>query len=147
MLRSYLQIAQRTLLKNKMYSFINVLGLVVGMTAFLFIVQYVRFEHSYEAYNKNVENVYRLTLDLYNGNEYVVTDCETYPPVGPELKEKYPEVVDYARMFHNDGLQDVEANNQKFLEEGIYFADPSAFEIFSVDVVHGDKTTALSQPY
>ncbi len=130
-----------------MYSFINILGLVVGMTAFLFIVQYVRFEHSYEAYNKNSANVYRVTLDLYNGKEYVVTDCETYPPVGPELKEKYPEVVDYVRMFHNDGLQDVEVNSQKFLEEGMYFADPSAFEIFSVDVVHGDKTTALSQPY
>jgi putative ABC transport system permease protein len=147
MLKNYLRIAQRTLLKNKMYSFINILGLVVGMTAFLFIVQYVRFEHSYEAYNKNSANVYRVTLDLYNGKEYVVTDCETYPPVGPELKEKYPEVVDYVRMFHNDGLQDVEVNSQKFLEEGMYFADPSAFEIFSVDVVHGDKTTALSQPY
>src|SRR5688572_9864586 len=124
MFKNYLRIAHRTLLKNKLYSFINVAGLVVGMTAFLFIVQYVRFEHSYEGYNTKAENIYRVTLDLFNGNEFVVTDCETHAPVGPELKAKYPEVIDYARMFHNDGLQDVEANNQKYLQEGIYFADP-----------------------
>jgi putative ABC transport system permease protein len=147
MLRSYLRIAYRTLTKNKAFSFINILGLAVGLTAFLFIVHYARFERSYETYNPNADNVYRVTLDLYNGNEYVVTDCETYAPVGPELTEKMPEVIDYVRMYHNDGLQDVEANNQKFLEEGIYFADPSAFDIFSVDVVHGDKNTAFNAPY
>ncbi len=147
MLKNYLRIAYRTLTKNKVFSFINILGLAVGITAFLFIIQYVRFEHSYEDYNKHADNVYRITLDLYNGNEYIVTDCETYPPVGPELKEKMPEVIDYVRMYHNDGLQDVEANNQKFLEEGIYYADASALTIFSVQVIHGDKNTALNDPY
>ena len=117
------------------------------MTAFLFILQYVRFERSYEDFNKNATHVYRVTLDLYNGNEYIITDCETYPPVGPQLKEKMPEVIDYVRMFHNDGLQDIEANNEKFLDEGIYYADPSAFTIFSVTVLHGDQRTALIRPY
>src|SRR6187455_2183660 len=58
-----------------------------------------------------------------------------------------PEVIDYARMFHNDGLQDIEANDRKFLAEGIYFADASAFKIFSVEVLHGDRSTALAAPY
>ena len=147
MLKNYLSIAYRTILKTKVFSLINILGLAVGMAAFMFIIQYVQFERSYETFNKNADNIYRITLDLYNGNEYVVTDCETYAPVGPLLKEKMPEVIDYVRMFHNDGLQDIEADNRKFLEEGIYFADASAFNFFSIDVLHGDKLTALSAPY
>ncbi len=147
MLKNYLSIAYRTILKTKVFSFINILGLAVGMAAFMFIIQYVQFERSYEKLNENADNIYRITLDLYNGNEYVVTDCETYAPVGPMLKEKMPEVIDYARMYHNDGLQDIEANNRKFLEEGIYFADASAFKIFSIELLQGDKTTALSAPY
>jgi putative ABC transport system permease protein len=147
MLKNYLSIAYRTILKTKVFSFINILGLAVGMAAFMFIIQYVQFERSYEKFNPNADNIYRITLDLYNGNEYVVTDCETYAPVGPLLKEKMPEVIDYVRMYHNDGLQDIEANNRKFLEEGIYFADASAFKFFSIDLLHGDKSTTLSAPY
>ena len=147
MLKNYLNIAYRTILKKKVFSLINIFGLAVGMAAFMFIIQYVQFERSYEKFNKNADNIFRITLDLYNGNEYIVTDCETYAPVGPMLKEKMPEVVDYVRMYHNDGLQDIEANNRKFLEEGIYFADASAFKFFSIEVLHGDKSTALSEPY
>lgn len=117
------------------------------MAAFLFIIHYVRFENSYEDFHENADNIYRVTLDLYNGNEFVVTDCETYAPVGPMLKEKMPEVVDYVRMFHNDGLQDIEVGKERFLEEDIYFADPSVFSVFSVTVLDGDPSKALSYPY
>jgi putative ABC transport system permease protein len=147
MLRNYFRIAHRTLLKNRVFSFINIFGLAVGMAAFLFIIQYVRFERSYEQFNPNADNIYRITLDLYNGSEYVVTDCETHAAMGPLLKEKMPEVLDYARMFHNDGLQDVEVGDRKFLEEGGYFADTSAFRILSLGIVHGEKRTALSNPF
>jgi putative ABC transport system permease protein len=146
MIKNYLRIAYRTLSLNKVFSFINVFGLSIGMASFLFIIQYVSFERSYEDYNRNAENVFRITLDLYKGSEYVVTDCETYAPVGPLLKTTMPEVVDFVRMFHNDGLQDIEIADRKFLEEGIYYADPSAFEIFSVVMLQGDERTALSQP-
>ena len=147
MIRNYFRIAYRSLLKNKAFSFINIFGLAAGLAAFLFIIHYVRFERSYERYNKNAPNMFRITLDLYNGSEYVVTDCETYAPTGPILKEKMPEVVDYARMYHNDGLQDIKVGDQKFLEEGIYFADPSAFSLFALNVVHGEPGKALSAPY
>lgn len=147
MLLNFLRIAYRSLLKNQSFSFINILGLAVGMTAFLFIIQYVRFERSYENYNERADNIYRVTLDLYNGNEYVVTDCETYAPVGPSLKDKMPEVIDYARMFHNDGLQDIRIGSENFLEEGIYFADPSAIKMFAVKILNGNQNTALTEPY
>jgi putative ABC transport system permease protein len=147
MLQNYLRIACRNLLKNKIFSAINIAGLGVGIAAFLFIIHYVRFEKSYESFHSNADNIYRVTLDMYNGAEYVVTDCETYGTLGPLLKEKMPEVVDFVRMFHNDGFQDIEARNRKFLEEGIYFADSSVFNVFSVEVLHGEPRKALSHPF
>jgi putative ABC transport system permease protein len=146
MLRNYVRIAIRSLLKNKVFSVINIFGLAVGMAAFFLILHYVRFEKSYEDFNPYANNMYRITLDFYKGSAYEVSDCETHAPVGPMLKEKMPEVEDYVRMFHNDGLQDVKVGTHKFLEEGIYFADPSAFNLFSLRVLYGDAKTALSKP-
>jgi putative ABC transport system permease protein len=147
MIRNYFRIACRSLLKNRAFSFINIFGLAIGLAAFLFIIHYVRFERSYESYNKNAPNMFRITLDLYNGSEYVVTDCETYAMTGPGLKEKMPEVLDYVRMFHNDGLQDIIVGDQKFLEEGIYFADPSAIPLFSINLIRGEPAKALAIPF
>ncbi|HEY0653345.1 MAG TPA: ABC transporter permease, partial [Chryseosolibacter sp.] len=147
MVLNYLTIAFRNLFKSKVYSFLNIFGLALGVAAFLFIIHYVRFEKSYEQYNPQAENIYRITLDLYNGNEYVVTDCETYAPIGPILKDKMPEVVDYVRMMHNDGLQDIHVNDRAYLEEGMYFADPSAMQIFAINLINGDENDALGKPF
>jgi putative ABC transport system permease protein len=147
MLRNYISVALRSLFKNRIFSILNILGLAIGMAAFLFIVQYIRFERSYESFHTHADDIYRVTLDLYNGNEYVVTDCETYAPLGPILKAKQPEVIDYVRMFHNDGFQDVEIDNRRFLEEGIYFADASVFTVFTLQALQGNVKTALIEPY
>lgn len=147
MLRNYLRIAYRNLIKSRVFSFINIFGLAIGMAAFLFIIQYVHFERSYESYNPEADNIFRITLNLYNGSEYVVTDCETHQLMGPMLKEQMPEVLDYTRMFHNDGLQDIEVGDRKFLDEGIYFADTSVFNMFAVKVIHGNRREALLAPF
>ena len=146
MLKNYLKIAYRNLLKNKVFSLINILGLAIGMAACLLIIHYVRFEMSYENFHKNADNIYRVTLDYYNGSEYVVTDCETYGPLGPMLKDQMPEVLDFVRMHHND-VPEVKVGDQKFFEERTYFADSSAFTVFSYDVLSGEPATALSYPF
>lgn len=134
MFRNYLTIAYRNLLKHKVFSFVNIFGLAVGLVAFLFIIHYVRYVRSYEDFHTNADNIFRITLDLYNGAEYIVTDCETYAPVGPLLTETMPEVLDYVRMFHNDGLQDIRVGDQNFLEEGpclhLVWSQISDFNIF-----------------
>ena len=147
MLQNYISVALRSLLKNRVFSILNILGLAIGMAAFLFVIHYVRFERSYENFHENADNIYRVTLDLYNGSEFIVTDCETYPPLAPTLKAKHPEVIDFVRMYHNDGLQDVEADNRRFLEEGIYFADASVFTVFTLQTLQGNPKTALVEPY
>lgn len=146
MLKNYVQTAIRSLLKNRIFSLINIFGLAVGMAAFFLILHYVRFEKSYEDFNPHATNLYRITLDFYKGSVFEVSDCETHGALGPTLKEKMPEVLDYVRMYHNDGLQDVKVGARKFLEEGIYYADPSAFNLLAIRVLYGDRKTALSKP-
>lgn len=147
MLKNYLKISIRSLLKNRICSIINISGLAVGLAAFLLILQYVRFERSYENFHTKADNIYRVTLDLYNGSEFIVTDCETYPLVGPLLKGTMPEVVGFVRMMGADGIHEIKVGEQNFLEEKIYSADSSVFNIFSLQMLEGDSMYALSNPF
>ncbi len=147
MLITNVRIAYRNLLKNRIFSCINILGLSIGMAAFLFIIQYVRFERSYEDFHQNANNIFRVTTQFYKGSEYVMTDCETYAPLGPLLKEKMPEVVDYARMYGLEGFTSVKADNKNFLESGLYWADHSVFNVFTYHSVSGDLRKALVAPF
>ena len=147
MLTNYFRIAYRHLLKNRIFTWINIFGLAIGMAVFLFIAQYIRFEHSYEDFHKNADNILRLTTEIYNGSEYIVTDCETYAPLGPVLKEKMPEVVNFVRMYGLDGFISVKAGTQNFLESGLYWADHSVFNVFTYNVLNGDAAKALIAPF
>ena len=146
MVKSYFKIGWRNLLRNKGYSFINIGGLALGMACFLLIVHYVRFERSYESFHKNADNIVRVTLDLYKGSEFVVTDSETYGAFGPLAKEKLPDVVDYVRLMSSDD-QKVKIGTRKFFDERNYFADQSVFSVFSFTALHGTFKNALSEPY
>ena len=146
MLNNYTRTAWRSLSKNRVFTAINILGLSAGIAAFLFITSYVRFERSYESYNPSADNIWRITYDIYNGSEYVVTDCETHPLMGSMLKSKFPEVIDYVRMFDSDGLRHIQVGDKKFNEGGIFFVDPSLFSMFSVKMLHGDPLKTWNEP-
>ncbi|MFM9838351.1 MAG: ABC transporter permease [Cyclobacteriaceae bacterium] len=145
MFQSYFKIGWRNLLRNKGYSAINIGGLVLGITCFLFLLSYVRFERSYEDFHKNGDNIFRVTLDLYKNGEFLMTDCEMYAPFGSLAKEKMPEVVDFVRLMNNDNTR-VKIGEQKFLEERSYFADSSVFTIFSFKPLYGSLLGSLSKP-
>jgi putative ABC transport system permease protein len=147
MLNNYTRTAWRSLLKNRVFTFINVLGLAAGIAAFLFITTYVRFERSYEGYNPNAGNMWRITLDLYNGSEYVATDCETHPMMGQICKDKFPEIKDYVRLFDMDGTRHIQVGDKKFNEQGMLFVDPSAFKLFAIKVVQGDPLATWNEPW
>ncbi len=141
----YFKTAWRSLWKNKFYTVINLLGLSLATTAFLLLINYVRFERSYENFHTNADNIYRLTLDLYRGSEYVVTDCETYPPMGPEFKDKYPEVKDYVR-WQDMSESELRNEDKSILTDKVYAVDASAFSVFNFEFIKGDSKTALSAP-
>lgn len=146
MFQNYLKIAWRNLRKDKFYTVINILGLALATAAFLFIINYVRFEYSYESFYKKADDLYRITLDNYKGNEYVMTDCETHPPLGPIIKKQMPEVVDFVRAEHMEEISAVKSNGKVFRIENAYAVDPSMFTIFNYDFIEGNAATSLTAP-
>ncbi|MBO9728466.1 MAG: ABC transporter permease [Chitinophaga sp.] len=145
MFLNYLKISWRNLRKDKFYAIINILGLALATAAFLFIINYARFEYSYENFYKNADNIYRITLDRYRGAEYEMTDCETHPPLGPLIKKQFPEVVDYVRVEHLEEVPTVEADGKVFKVE-TYAVDNSMFTVFNYDFIAGQPSTALTAP-
>uniref|UniRef100_UPI00404AC65A ABC transporter permease n=1 Tax=Fulvivirga sp. TaxID=1931237 RepID=UPI00404AC65A len=146
MLKNYFKIGLRSLLKNRIFSFINIIGLAIGIAATVLLTFYVRHERGYERIHENAGNVFRLSLNLYNGNEFIINDVETYQLLGQEFKEKMPEVRDYVRLAGMDS-HTIKANNLTFYEDKIYCVDPSVFDIFSYPILSGNPKDAFSKPY
>lgn len=137
--------AWRSIWKNKFYTGINLLGLAAATLAFLLLVNYVQFERSYERFHKNADHIYRVTLDLYNGNTFLTADCETYPPLGPTMKAQYPEVEDFVRM-QDMGSMEIKGPDKTIRTTAAYAADPTVFTVFSYRLLKGDIHTALADP-
>ena len=144
MFKNYLKIALRYLLKNKLYSIINILGLAVGIASFVLIMLYVNYEKSYDTFEGS-ENVYRIYMDYLEGDTYVPGDAMTYNSSGPALKEMFPEVLDYVRFYYFEKL--AFKVGEKILEQPLgSLADPSYFDIFNYPLLEGDKKTVLAEP-
>lgn len=139
MLRNYLKIAWRNLLKNKPFFLINTLGLAVGMAACLLILQYVTFERSYDDFHADVDNIYRIELD----GKLAFRSATSYPAIAPTLKKDFPEVVETARLY-DASTNVVTYNNVHYREDNFYFADNSVFNIFKIDFLSGNPATALA---
>jgi putative ABC transport system permease protein len=146
MIKNYLTIAYRNLLRNKTFSLINILGLAVGMTACLFILQYVRFEKSYDSFHKHANNIYRVTMDRYVGGEFKFKSAKTYPAIAPRLNEDFPEVVDYVRLLPDHGILSYEGTDKRFNEDKIFVADSSFFNVFSIELRKGESGRVLEAP-
>jgi putative ABC transport system permease protein len=147
MLLKTISLSWRSLRKNGAFTILNLSGLVVGMTAFLLIIHYVRFERSYEAFHVQADNIYRITLDLYKGAEYVATDCETQAPIGPLLKETVPEVLDYVRLYSMDEEQELVIGSTRVITDRAFMVDQSIFNIFTLEVIDGTVNDALTAPH
>src|SRR5882757_7751013 len=100
MIRNLFLTALRNFRKNKFFSVLNILGLGIGMTVFLLIAQYVRFEKSYEDFIPGKEDIYRVKVEAYKNNEQVIKSAENFPGVGPALKSEIPEVKSFARLYN-----------------------------------------------
>ncbi|MCF3107473.1 ABC transporter permease [Niabella sp. CC-SYL272] len=144
MFKNDIKIALRNSWRDRFYSGLNLLGLAVAIATFLLIINYVRFERSYEAFHKNAANMYRVTVDMYKGSEYVGTDCETYPPLGPMLVQTMPEVIGYVRL-QDLGTVEVQHRDRAVLISKAYAADASVFSVFSYSLLR-KKQGVLSSP-
>ncbi|MDB5016175.1 MAG: macrolide transporter [Mucilaginibacter sp.] len=135
MIKNYFKIAWRNLKKNRLYAFVNITGLTVGIVSCLLIGVYIKHELSYDRFNENADRIARVTMD-YNqgGNPQKVAVTGT--KVGPQFKRTFPSVADFVRLQKRPGL--VAYDNRLFKETGILYADPSFFKIFSFNMISGD---------
>jgi len=136
MFKNYLLVTVRNLKKNSTYSLLNIVGLAVGMTAFILIALYVQYELSFDKYHANADRIYRVVRE-----ERAFTPA----PLGQALKEKIPEVVSVARIIRSSNTL-ISHKQNHFLEEEFYWAAPETFDIFSIPFISGDPETALNDP-
>lgn len=145
MLRNYLKIAWRNLLKNKLYSFINVFGLAIGLSCFLLISLYVVDELSYDRYLKDANRIYRVHSDIkFGGTEMKM--ALSSDPFGPTLKKDYPEVEQYVRLYAENSRRFIRKGNAFLVENNCVNADSTFFEVFPFKIIEGDAKTALNAP-
>ena len=137
MIRNYIKSTFRTLAKNRVYSFLNILGLAFGIAACLFIVQYVQYEYSYDKFHSKHEDIYRVRYQIFRGEDIQVDCAAAVPRVGPFMKESMPEVLEFARAFPMTAV--FESNNQQYREKRVQIADPSFLDIFDYPLIHGEK--------
>jgi putative ABC transport system permease protein len=144
MLKNYFKIAFRNLWRHRVFSFINIMGLTVGMTACLLIFLYVRFELSYDKFHPKADRIYRMVTDLKTPSETVHPSGPAWA-VGPHLQFDLPEVEAFTRVNLDNLL--VRKGEIKFIEEGAIWADSAFFTIFNFPLLKGDARSALTQPF
>ena len=145
MLKNNFKVALRSILKNKVFSFINITGLAIGIAASLLILQYVNYELSYEEHNAISERVYRLKTNRYNQGELSTEWASGVVSIGHVLKEKMPEVETYGRLTQRNTI--ISKGEQEFRESRVFFANSDVFKVFGTKVIHGDPETALDEVY
>ncbi|QMU31214.1 ABC transporter permease [Adhaeribacter radiodurans] len=144
MLQNYLKIALRNLLRHKAFSFINILGLALGMTCSILIMLWVQDETSYNKFHKNGPQLYRIMANLNWGETQ--TGNNTPQPLGEALRKDIPEITHVAQMTDWDLGVIFKANGKTNKETKGRFVGPELFQMFSFPLVEGDPKTALATP-
>ena len=141
MIRNSIRIARRNLAKHKGFSFINIAGLALGMTACLFLILWVQDELSYDLFHKNAAAVFRVDLK----RETARTEMTPYP-LGPAVERNIPEVPHAARQAPLSVVV-LRAGEKMFYESQVQAVDPSFLRIFFFPLLQGNPESALNQPH
>ena len=147
MFKNYFIVAYRNLIRNKVFSFINISGLAFGMAACILISLYILDELSYDTYHKHADRIYRISREFLN--EDGVTNLhlgQIAPPFGPLLDGDFEGVIEYSVRLLPSGGSLISYEDIHLEQEGVFFAEPTLFDIFSFEVVKGDKSTMLTEP-
>jgi putative ABC transport system permease protein len=144
MIRNFYKIAFRNILKEKFYSFINILGLTIGITGALFVIIYIADELSYDRFHSRIDQMYRIWINgKIAGQEFRGT--WTSPPVAQTFADEIPEVEEACRINLMNDL--ILRNGDKiFTEDEVFYADSNFFRFFDFKLLQGDPHTALRDP-
>ena len=145
MLKNYIKIALRNLFRNKLYSFLNIAGLAIGIACCILILLYVQDELSFDRFHEKSDNIYRLVPTFVTSERtmYIATNAHMQ---GPMLKAEFPEVVNYVRFTSYGSRKVVQYEEITFNEEKFLWADETLFDVFSFKLVKGNPKDALVKP-
>lgn len=152
MIKNYIKTAWRSLLKNKGFTVLNVLGLSVGLATCLLIVFYVVDELSYDKYNTKAKRIYRISVDAsLNGNAGKYSTSEA--PLMDAVKNDFPEIEKTVKLVDATGLYlspqkfYVKKGNENIQEKSVVFTESSLFDVFTLPMIDGSPSTALNDPH
>lgn len=147
MWRNYLLIAWRNLQRQKLYSFLNTLGLSLALTSFIGIFLFVLDELSYDKYHSKYQRIYRIweVIELEGQGEH---SSSLQFPVGPTLKHEYPHLIEQQVRFYNgqQPYHTLQHQNDIYNEPGLFFVDTNVFEVFDYHFIKGNAENALANP-
>ena len=145
MLKSYFLVALRTIRKHPGYAGVNIFGLTLGISSFLFILLIVRFELSFDKFHSHSDSIYRINneLRLSSGN-YKYPTCPS--AVAPALTSQLPEVLDFTRLSGGGQQLVIEVGTELFKEDDSFFADPNFLEFFNFELQQGRPADVLNAP-
>jgi len=145
MLSNYIKIALRTILRNKLHSFINIMGLSIGLACAILLFLFVRDELSYDRYHSKHDRIYMVQANYKSGavEKYGIFSSLA---LGPALKDEYPVIEESVRTFFSGGLYFIDPKGEVIREDGVYYADPGLFRIFDYRFIYGTPDGALDSP-
>jgi putative ABC transport system permease protein len=145
MFRKNLKLSIRDLKLNKGYFMINLLGLIIGIIAFTLIVFWIKAETSYDTFHKNADNIYRVNYLLYEEDILEQHSAAGSKAIGKEMKNYFPEVLDYARFYRTESLvkYGFEDGDEAIKERDILYAQSSFFDLFSFPLAMGKADSSI----
>ena len=144
MIKNYLKVAWRNIWKNKVFSAINIIGLSVGMASCIIILLFVAFEKSFD--NFHTKNIYRLNEVQTIGTEETQKVALSMFPMGPTLRQEFPEIKNFTRIRWNQKYQLTKDNKKLFVPQ-VFFVDSTFLKMFDFAMIRGDRNTALLKPH
>lgn len=151
MLKNYLKVALRSILRSKLTAFINISGLALAMACCLLIALFVTDEWSYDRYHTKADRIYRVTRNFLSPDGSVNLHLgHVAPPFAPLLKNDFPDIEEAVRVLQNSLLvsyQEGAEEKKLFKEDRAFFAEPEIFKVFDIPVTEGNAGKALNDPF
>lgn len=146
MIRNYIKVALRHLMRNKGITVINIAGLAIGMACCILIVLFIKDELSYNDFHKNASSIYRVNSVIKSSNGHTGEMGVAQFGAAPNLKTELSRILDAVRYYEAREVI-VSANNEKFRQQNTVFADETFFSMFSFPLLRGNPATVLKEPY
>ncbi|MGD9344883.1 MAG: ABC transporter permease [Candidatus Aminicenantes bacterium] len=145
MLKNYLKLAYRNIIRHKRYAFLNIAGLAVGLAACLLMASYVMHELSFETMHPDRDRICRVNGRIPMGGR-VLLNAVVGAPFGPTLEDTLPEIEETVRILRQRHIP-VRVEDRDFKENKLFFAEHEILEVFSIPLIRGNPKSALEAPF